>query len=264
VASLFFAEASVYAVVGGMGGYLLGQVVAVLLGWMSAKGWVSVPTMNYSSTNAIVTILIVMGTVLVSTIYPALKASRSANPGIQRAWKIPKPKDDLYDLVFPFTVSTYDITGVVSFLKEHFENFSDTSVGCFATNRCHIFRQADSDMLGFQADVALAPFDLGVNQRFALLSQPSDIEGIDEVRIMICRTSGTSGDWQRANRLFINDLRKQLLIWRSLPTEVMEQYRERTLEMWDDLPRENIEPEAFVANAKAAGSSAMSDEKEAI
>ncbi|NBB95598.1 MAG: hypothetical protein GVY16_07635 [Planctomycetes bacterium] len=263
VASLFFAEASIYAVVGGMGGYLLGQVVAVLLGWMSSMGWLSVPTMNYSSTNAIVTIVIVMGTVLVSTIYPAVKASRSANPGIQRRWRIPKPKDDLYDLVFPFTVSTYDITGVVSFLEEHFENFSDTSIGCFATTNCHIFRQEETDMLGFQADVALAPFDLGVNQRFALLSQPSDIEGIDEVRIMIVRTSGTSGDWQRSNRLFINDLRKQLLIWRSLPTEVMEKYRERTLEMWDELPCKSIEPEAFAAEAKGTGGLTASDGKEA-
>jgi len=245
VASLFFAEASMYAVVGGMGGYLLGQMSARLLGWLSAEfGW-SVPTMNYSSTNAIVTILIVMATAMVSTIYPAMKASRSANPGIQRTWRIPKPVGDLYDLVFPFTVSTYDITGVVSFLKEHFDNFSDTSLGVFATTKCHIFRQKHNDMLGFRATVALAPFDLGVNQEFALLSQPSEIQGIDEVRIFIRRLSGADGDWQRSNRVFINDLRKQLLIWRSLPQETMDRYRQQTLEQWDSLPVEQIAPESF-------------------
>ena len=116
--------------------------------------------MNYSSTNAIVTILIVMGTVLVSTIYPAMKASRSANPGIQRTWQIPSPKGNLYDLVFPFTVSSYDITGVVSFLKEHFENYTDTSLGVFATTSCGIFRQSTNDMLGFEATVAMAPSTL--------------------------------------------------------------------------------------------------------
>ncbi len=245
VASLFFAEASMYAVIGGMGGYLLGQVVARLLAVTStAFGW-TVPTMNYSSTNAIVTILLVMGTVLVSTIYPAIKASRSANPGIQRTWQIPKPKGNLYDLVFPFTVSTYDITGVVSFLREHFENYTDTSLGVFATTSCAVFRQKDNDMLGFQATVALAPFDLGVNQRFALLSQPSDIEGIDEVRILIYRLSGAPGDWQRGNRVFINDLRKQLLIWRSLPAEVMDRYRAKTLQGWDQLPAEQIDGETI-------------------
>jgi hypothetical protein len=245
VASLFFAEASVYAVVGGMGGYLLGQIVAHALGYLAQLGWMSVPTMNYSSTNAIVTVLIVMGTTLISTIYPALKASRSANPGIQRSWRIPPPEGNLYDLIFPFTVSAYDIIGVVSFLKEHFDNYSDVSLGVFATIECGIFRQKENDMLGFRASAALAPFDLGVTQRFAMLSQPSDIEGIDEVRILIYRLSGARGDWQRANRVFINELRKQLLIWRSLPQEIMDRYRQSTLETWDSLPTEQVDRQSI-------------------
>ena len=250
VAGLFFAEASVYAVVGGMGGYLLGQVVARAMAWLNTiYPQMSMPPMNYSSTNAIVTILIVMGTVLVSTIYPALKASRSANPGIQRSWQIPRPEGNLYDLVFPFTVSSYDITGVVSFLREHFENFSDASLGVFATTECHVCRQKDNDMLGFSASVALAPFDLGVTQRFALLSQASEIPGIDEVRILIHRESGAVGDWKRSNRVFINDLRKQLLIWRSLPHEVMDRYRQKTLEQWDALPHEQVTPESMGGQA---------------
>jgi len=249
VASLFFAEASMYAVVGGMGGYLLGQVVARLLAWMSAAWGISVPTMNYSSTNAIVTILIVMGTVMISTIYPALKASRSANPGIQRAWKVPPPEGNLYDVMFPFTVSAYDITGVASFLKEHFDNFTDASLGTFATTQSEVFRQQQGDMLGFRATVALAPFDLGVTQRFALLSKPSEIEGIDEVQILIYRLSGARGDWRRGNRVFINELRKQLLIWRSLTQEVMEQYRERTLEVWDQLPRLQVDRDTIGGTA---------------
>jgi hypothetical protein len=249
VSSLFFAEAAMYAVIGGMGGYLLGQGVARGLGILAGYGIVSVPAMNYSSTNAIVTILIVMGTVLISTIYPAVKASRSANPGIQRSWRIPKPEGNLYDLIFPFTVSAYDITGVVSFLKEHFGNYTDTSLGVFATTECHVFRQKDNDMLGIRATVALAPFDLGVNQRFALLSQPSEIEGIDEVRILIHRLSGAQGDWQRSNRVFINDLRKQLLIWRALTTEVMDQYRQATLEQWEQLSVEQMDGQTIGESA---------------
>jgi len=249
VASLFFAEASIYAVVGGMGGYLLGQIVARVLGYLAELRWVAVPTMNYSSTNAIVTVLIVMCTVLISTVYPAVKASRSANPGIQRAWKIPKPDGNLYDLIFPFTVSAYDIIGVVSFLREHFDNYSDTSLGVFTSMECHIFRQKDNDMLGFRASVALAPFDLGVTQNFAMLSQPSDIEGIDEVRILIHRLSGAQGDWRRSNRVFIKELRKQLLIWRSLPEEIMERYRERTLETWDALPVEQVDHQSIGGSA---------------
>ena len=249
IASLFFAEAGVYSVIGGMGGYLIGQTIARSMGFFTETLGLDVDlTMNYSSMNAIVTVMIVMGTVLISTIYPAIKASRSANPGIQRSWKIPKPVDDLYNIVFPFTVSAYDITGVVSFLKEHFENFSDTALGVFATASVHAFR-TEEDMLGLQAEVALAPFDLGVSQKFALIAQPSEIEGIEEIRILLRRISGTRGDWRRANRVFVNELRKQLLIWRSVSPEITEKYRQRTIEQWRDLPIEDVRPETFGGQA---------------
>jgi len=235
VAGLFFAEASVYAVVGGMGGYLLGQIVAKATGVMAEHGLVSVPSMNFSSTNAIVTIFIVMCTVLLSTVYPAMKASKSANPGIQRQWKIGDPKGDVYDIKFPFTVSAYDLTGIVSFLEEHFNNYRDAAVGVFTTIHCELIREADTDMLGLRARVALAPFDLGIEQALTMLSQPSDVEGIDEVRVIMQRESGAYNDWRRANRVFVNDMRKQFLIWRSLDTEVTEKYREITLAKWSEI-----------------------------
>ncbi len=233
VAMLFFAEASIYAVVGGMGGYLVGQVAAKALAFLGRFGYFTVPAMNFSSMNAVATILIVMAIVLLSTIYPAVKAAKSANPGIQRAWKLTTPHGDLFDIRFPFTVSEYDLTGVVSYLREHFESYTDASIGAFATNACHILRQKENDMLGFSASVALAPFDLGIEQDVTLLSQPSDVEGIDEVRVLIRRRSGTYGDWQRANRVFVNDLRKQFLIWRTVDEQTAKQYREATLTGWD-------------------------------
>ncbi len=228
VAGLFFAESLVYSVVGGLGGYLLANGVVKILGMLSEYGLVSVPEMNYSSSNAVVTILIVMGTVLVSTIYPALKASRSANPGIMRSWRLPVPDGDIYDIVFPFTVSGYDITGVVSFLKEHFNNFSDTGLGIFMAEKTQIAR-LDGGSLGLNSKLALAPFDLGVTQTFELRSTPSEIPGIDEVKIRIVRVSGQPKDWQRLNRVLLDELRKQFLIWRSISHDSMEMYRSRTL-----------------------------------
>jgi hypothetical protein len=37
------------------------------------------------------------------------------------------------------------------------------------------------------------------------------------------RESGESGQWQRINRLFVHELRKQLLIWRSMDQATHEQ-----------------------------------------
>lgn len=228
VASLFFAEAMVYSVLGGMGGYLIAQGSMKILTALAAYGWVTVPEINYSSTNAIVTILIVMATVLVSAIYPAIKASKSANPGLLRTWRPPPPKGDVHDIVFPFTVSEYDLTGVVSFLKEHFENFSDTGLGAFMARDTRMVKY-DDGQLGLHAYLALAPFDLGVTQEFELRSTPSEIKGIDEVQIRLTRKSGQPGDWLRLNRNLFDDLRTQFLLWRSIPKEVMEHYREQTL-----------------------------------
>lgn len=228
VATLFFSESIVYSLIGGMGGYLLAQLTMKILTLMSHYGWVRVPEMNMSSTNTIVTILIVMLTVLVSAIYPARKASQSANPGLMRSWKPPPPRGNVMDMVFPFTVSEYDITGVVSFLKEHFDNHNDTGLGHFIADDSRIVKD-EKGMLGLNSHLALAPFDLGVSQTFQLSSTPSEIAGIDEVRIRLERVSGQPGDWQRLNKVFLDDLRQQFLLWRSLPHEAMDTYRGQTL-----------------------------------
>ena len=228
VASLFFAEAMVYSVLGGMGGYLIAQGTMKVLTVLASYGLVQVPEMNYSSTNAIVTILIVMATVLISAIFPAIKASKSANPGLLRSWRPPQPKDDVYDIVFPFTVSEYDLTGVVSFLREHFNNFSDTGLGSFMAKNAKLIKYNDGS-LGLSSELALAPFDLGVTQHFELRSAPSEIKGIDEVKIKLTRKSGQPKDWVRLNKQLFDDLRTQFLLWRSIPRETMESYRQETL-----------------------------------
>ena len=168
VATLFFAESMVYALIGGLGGYLLAQGTLKVLGVAAEYGLVRVPEMNMSSTNTIATILIVMVTVLLSSVYPAIKASKSANPGLMRTWRPPPPVGDLMDLVFPFTVSQYDITGVVSFLKEHFGNHTDTGLGRFMTSDVKLVQEPNGD-LGLDARLALAP-SKRVSQTFALRS----------------------------------------------------------------------------------------------
>ena len=236
VGVLFFAEAAVYAVVGGMGGQLLAQIVAQVSSYLAELGLIATPQINYSSTNSLFAIGIVMATVLISAIYPAVRASRSANPGLARAWKMPPPEGDELELTFPFTVSAYDITGVVSFLAEHFERHDDAGLGSFAAHNVRIGKttgngqgQTNGGNLYLAADLALAPFDLGVTQAFTLTARPSEIPGVDEVGITAHRNSGANGDWLRANRVFLRDLRKQFLLWRTLSAEMIENYRMHTL-----------------------------------
>lgn len=233
VGMLFFAEAAVYAVVGGLGGQLLAQVVALGASWFAAWGWIQPMSINFASTQALFAIGVVMATVMISAIYPAIRASKSANPGLARAWVMPSPepapRDHELNMTFPFTVSAYDLTGVVAFLAEHFRQHADAGLGSFAAADVRVHRDPQS-RLRLSAEVALAPFDLGVTQRMSLTGVPSDIPGVDEVAVHLERLSGTRGDWVRANRAFIKKLRRQFLVWRTLPADAVEAYRLVTLE----------------------------------
>ncbi len=232
VGALFFAESAIYSVVGGMGGYLLGQVTAKVASMMGERGWITPPPMNFASLTSVLTIFVVMGVVLLSTVYPAMKAGRSANPGVARKWKMPSPKGNRLDFVFPFTVSKADFVGILSFIREHFENHADATLGSFAARNIRIFKQAgDSGSglgLGIEADISLAPFDLGIFQRFRMVSKEFEIKGIEEVVVELERVAGTPSSWQRANRGFADELREQFLLWRSLPIDTVEHYRRET------------------------------------
>jgi hypothetical protein len=227
VGALFFAESAVFAIIGGMGGYLTSQLVVKVLSILSSYGLADVPDINFSSFSSIVTILIVMATVMLSTIYPAIVAGRSANPGVARKWKMPKPQGDRMTFTFPFTVSADNIRGILAFIREHFENHGDASLGSFAARDVRITRAPRSgggfDM-GITGEIALAPFDLGVFQRFAMTTRPSDIAGIDEVVVDLERLNGAPAAWIRGNRAFVDDLREQFLRWRSLPIESTDHY----------------------------------------
>jgi hypothetical protein len=58
---------------------------------------------------------------------------------------------------------------------------------------------------------------LGVVQQVALRFCPSLEEiGFIEIRMQITRGAGEANAWRRTNRMFIHQLRKQMLVWRSL------------------------------------------------
>ena len=232
VSCLFFAESSVYAVIGGLGGYLLSQVTNAVLTALAKRGILEAPEMNFSSMTTVYTILIVMAIVLLSTIYPAIKAGRAASPDVARKWKMPPPEGDVLCFQFPFTVSRVDFGGILVFISEHFANHADSSLGSFAASNVRITHGKNELTDGYMltADFTLAPFDLGVAEEMSMYSAPSDIEGIDVVTVRIIRKDGSKGAWLRGNNRFIGEIRNQFLLWRSLPVETVMHYRELAAE----------------------------------
>ncbi len=223
VGVLFIAESTVYAVMGAILGYLLGQVVAKISVY---TGWLEGLSLNYSSMAAIVATVVVMAVVLLSTVYPAKKASSVATPGVERRWKVTDPDGDTWIIPLPFSVTGDQAMGLNAFLSEWFAAYEEYSIGDFVTEGTTFSRHTHEYGEGFEIELMawLAPFDLGVSQRVFVRTRPTDMKDVFEIDLRLDRESGDVSSWKRVNRRFINTLRKQFLIWRTISPEDRERY----------------------------------------
>jgi hypothetical protein len=224
VGALFMAEAAVFAIVGAVAGYLLGQGVAFL---RHSVGVLSQITLNYSSLSAIYSTLLVMATVILSTIYPAKKAAAMAVPDVTRRWKFPEPVGDLWQFDFPFTVSSAETLGLFTYLLRVFESYGETSIGAFYSEGVALTGAPTGGVPEYVLDTKcwLKPYDLGISQTCQFRAYPADRHGIYGIAVRIVRVSGDVASWRRMNRGFLNVLRKQFLIWRTISPGERDEYR---------------------------------------
>ncbi|MDA1190907.1 MAG: ABC transporter permease [Candidatus Poribacteria bacterium] len=228
IAFLFMAEACVYAVLGAVLGYLLGQVTA----WTLVQtGWLAGLTLNYSARSTVYATMIVMFVVLASTMYPAIKAGRMAVPDIERKWKLPEPDGDEWNFDLPFTVLGEEALGLNIFMRDYFDAHADESASDFYVDDVTFRRDRPDEKEQFATEMMcwLAPYDLGVSQRISLQTTPvgSEEEDLYRIHLTVYRESGEIASWKRVNRRFLNLIRKQLLIWRTFNVEVRGEFHAR-------------------------------------
>ncbi|NDV20076.1 hypothetical protein GO013_11690 [Pseudodesulfovibrio sp. JC047] len=243
VAFLFIAEALAFAVISVVVGYLLAQVSSAFLA--GTPLWAGM-TANYSSTAGVAAMILVIGVVLVSALYPAKVAANIAIPDVNKSWTMPKAEGDELTVILPFLIKLHEINSAGGFLHEYYMAHHDISHGAFCIDdmQCNFLDleqvEADTglvsglpkdhpipDDLCFSMDlrVWLAPFDFGVRQKVKLIFCPSDIyTGFRQIKVILHREAGELKAWENLNRNFLNDLRKQLLAWRSLNDEAVEGY----------------------------------------
>lgn len=234
VSFLFVAEALAFAVLSVVAGYLLAQTAAGLFSGTAL--WAGM-TANYSSLGGVAAMVLVIIVVLISVIYPSKVASDIAIPDVRRSWSMPKAKGDVIQVTLPFLVKPTEQLCAGGFLMDYYNAHQDVSHGLFSTDKLHCnFLPTDelstvgisgygnmSDLeacLFMDLMVWLAPFDFGVRQRVRLVFCPSDIyTGFKQITVRLERLAGEDQVWQNLNKNFLNDLRKQLLAWRSLDDE---------------------------------------------
>jgi hypothetical protein len=223
IAMLFMAESFVYAILGAIFGYLIGQGMAKVITVFNILPGLY---LNYSSVAAVASTAVVIGVVLLSTLYPARKASEVATPAIERSWQLPEPEGDKWDIPLPFAVTGEQATALTRFMMEWFEAYEEYSIGDFVTQ--DVSSREEQTEYGTTYVIELmawvAPFDLGVSQKVQLRTIPTDMEDVFEIRLELERVSGDVSSWRRVNRRFLNTLRKQFLIWRTLRAEERDRY----------------------------------------
>lgn len=224
IAWLFMAESCVYSVLGVVAGYLTGQSVAKILIELDLLAGF---TLNYSSTSAVFASILVMAVVMLSTVYPARKASEMAVPDVTRKWKLPPPEGDEWNFDFPFTVSGHEVLGLSVFLIGYFDSYSEESIGTFYTDGARLDRidTANGEGYSISMNIWLAPFDLGVSQHVIFRATPEPEHNIYSISLQITRMSGEEASWRRVNQRFMNVIRKQFLIWRTVNAEAKAEYR---------------------------------------
>ncbi len=232
ISMLFLAEAAVFANLGAILGYLLGQALAKIL---TVTGHLSGLELNYSSTSAVAVTALVVLVVLISTLYPSRKASEIASPGIERRWSLPQPEGDLMTFRLPFSVTGRDAWGVAEFLREFFEEYVGYAGGEFLADDVRLvpLETELGEGVAVRLRMWLAPYDLGVSQDFELACQPTPDEEIYEVVIRLHRLSGDVTSWRKTNTLFMAAVRKQFLIWRTVPVGEKVVYADRAEALLD-------------------------------
>jgi len=245
VGFLFLAEAVTYGLMGSIFGYIAGQGTATAF---SKLGWMGGLTLNYSGTQAILTMVTVLGVVILSSLVPAFMAGKLATPSNEMRWKVPEPENGVIRDKLPFTVTRRTANGVMAFLYEYLDAHKEGAIGTFSSDDLRAFHIDTDDtappaeaegpdtgeagpegseapaLMGLEATVWLAPYDLGIRQRLRVLVRRMGAEEVYSMHVELERQSGQESSWRKMNRVLLSDLRKQLLGWRKLKLERMLEY----------------------------------------
>ncbi|WP_432736043.1 FtsX-like permease family protein [Maridesulfovibrio sp. FT414] len=245
VSFLFIAEAIAFAVISVVVGYLIAQTASGLLA--GTPLWAGM-TANYSSMAGVAAMVLVIAVTLISVIYPSRVAANIAIPDVNRSWKMPDTDTNTIEATLPFLLKHEEQKDAGGFMLEYLEAHTDVSHGLFSTSEIEVnFSQeqlpkSTCDLLDgcpdhitcfrFNVRVWLAPFDFGVKQQVELRFRPAKVHPqFLEAVLLITRESGEIGAWKRLNKDFINAIRKQFLIWRSLEPEKQKSFRDKIPEM---------------------------------
>jgi hypothetical protein len=183
--------------------------------------------------------------VLLSTLYPAVVATRAAVPSGKRTWSLPANDGNQMQLLLPFIYQPNLVSGLVEYLDDYFQRFSEASTGEMIATR-QLKRRAAAAAGQYDYDLeytlALSPYDLGVTQTVSFNAHFNSEINSYQIQMTIRRVSGQDSNWVTTNRPFLEKLRKHMMHWRNMSSDNQRIYVSRADAEFSGLSPAHVEP----------------------
>ncbi|RLE94317.1 MAG: hypothetical protein DRN04_04005 [Thermoprotei archaeon] len=230
VVGLFFSEAIAYALIGGVIGYTTGIFVLKALTPLMGPGFYP----NYTSGAVVLAIALSFVTVIVPSIIPAFRMGALVTPSLERKWKITtKPRGDIWEIPTPFRATKVEAPGVLLYVKEFLDaHRTERAHRWFASleeAKITSFEMEGKKGYALKTRVMLYPWEAGLKQEVEIAALPED--GISRFTVALRLESGPREVWIRSNKAFLDILRKQFLLWRSIVPSERREYVKKALDL---------------------------------
>jgi len=222
----FLTESFAYAVPSVFLGYLSGMIVTDLL--IAVGQYPADLYPNFSSLTILVVIALGLVTVVVSTIWPARLAARLAVPFGTRRWikRFKKPTEDIWHAPVPIISETKEeVLGLLAFLREYF-TYSVERESMFDPVSMHVEEAINGDIqtVRLVAKIRQAPYDMGIESKLVFQATRKKRGMPFEYSLTMERIAGYAKTWRISCPIIVDEIRKQLLIWRSFSGDEQRKY----------------------------------------
>jgi len=207
---MFLTETIAYAAIAITIGYLFGYCFNLIF----IEFFPETFAFNTTSTYVIISLAIIFVACLGAAIYPSIIASKIITPSLERKWKFhTKPQGDLWIIPLPVrSTMKEEILAMLAFLSEYY-----SGVGAIKPSFIVNFvSQIDKENLSLSLNMLLLPTEMGITQKVTFKGvQQEDKTFI--LNVSIKRETGDYGSWVSRNYYFIDDLRRQIMLWKTIP-----------------------------------------------
>jgi len=215
---MLLVESGIYAIAGGICGYFAGFALnKILIGVGILPSYFP---FNYASMSILYSLATIILASLLGALFPSFTAAKMVTPSLKRKWELPtRPRGDSWGIPLPFKIPTRQASlGMLFFLREYLEKGGRIG-GAY---RIRELSDVSREKMSFEIEVDHAPYELNVTSH--LVIQISESEGNYVFNINSRRLTGPRSMWVSSSYGFIDALRKQFILWGSLPESERERY----------------------------------------